>query len=137
MNHYRKTIKKYRERQKVSGCPFCSEETIKQSIAETPHAYIVPNLTQYDLWELHDVVDHLLVVPKRHVLSFAELDEKERLDIMNILAEYESQNYNIYARGEQFVKRSVAHQHTHLIKVSNKKPRMSLFLQKPYMLVKF
>lgn len=137
MNHYRKTIKKYRERQKTEGCPFCSEATLAGAIKETPHAYIIPNLTQYDLWELHDVTDHMLVIPKRHVKSLLELTEKERLEIMDIVANYEAQNYNVYARGVDFVKKSVGHQHTHLIKASNKKPRISLFLQKPYLLFKF
>ena len=137
MNHYRKTIKKYRARQRSAGCPFCDQATIAEDVHETNLVYVVPNLTQYDLWELHDVTDHLLVIPKRHVKSLSELTDAERLAIMNIIARYEAQGYNVYARGVNFVKKSVEHQHTHLIKVSNKKPRMSFFLQKPYLLFKF
>jgi len=55
---------------------------------------------------------------------------------MDKAAEYEAKGYNIYARGVGFVKRSVKHQHTHLIKVANKKPRFALFVQQPYYLLK-
>ena len=39
-------------------------------------AIIKANRVFYDVWELHDVTDHLLVVPKRHVHSLSELDEE-------------------------------------------------------------
>ena len=136
MNHYRKTIHKYRNRQKALGCPFCDQNTIAKATFENEFLYIVPNLTPYDLWELHDVEDHLLVIPKRHVKSLGELNNKERLAIMDMLADYEGQGYNIYARGVGFVKRSVTHQHTHLIKVGNQKPKIALFVKTPYYLFK-
>lgn len=129
-------MKRYRQRQRVEGCPFCNEATLKRAVEETTHAYVVPNLTQYDLWEAHNVTDHLLVIPKRHVTSLSELNEKERLEIMDIVARYEPQGYNVYARGVGFVNKSVEHQHTHLIKVTNKKPWLTLFLRKPYFLWK-
>lgn len=96
----------------------------------------MPNLTQYDLWELYDVEDHLLVIPKRHIETLKELTNNERLDIMDQVAEYEANGYNVYARGVGFARRSVNHQHTHLIKVTNKKPRLAVFLQYPYYLFK-
>jgi diadenosine tetraphosphate (Ap4A) HIT family hydrolase len=136
MNHYRKTIHKYKSRQKSEGCPFCAAATVSGAVFENDLIYIVPNLTQYDLWELHDVEDHLLVIPKRHVEALEDLTSAERLAIIDQAAEYEAKGYNIYARGTGFIKRSVKHQHTHLIKVSNKKPKFSLFLQSPYYLLK-
>ncbi len=136
MNHYRNTIHKYKSRQNVNGCPFCSASTLEKAVYEDNFVYVVPNLTQYDLWELHDVEDHLLVIPRRHVETLAELNDKERLAVFNQAANYELLGYNIYARGVGFVKRSVKHQHTHLIKVTNNKPRLALFLQSPYFLFK-
>ncbi|HSX29645.1 MAG TPA: hypothetical protein VLE73_03740 [Candidatus Saccharimonadales bacterium] len=136
MNHYRKTIHKYKSRQRSEGCPFCKPDVVAGGIFENEFVYIVPNLTQYDLWELHDVEDHLLLIPKRHVETLGELSNDEKLAVMDAAAEYEGKGYSIYARGVGFVKRSVKHQHTHLIKVSNKKPRLALFLQQPYFLFK-
>lgn len=136
MNHYRHTIKLYKQRQKSESCPFCKPETLKNAIFENDYAYIVPNLTRYDAWELHDVSEHLLLIPKRHIEALGELTPKERSGLIDIIAEHESKGYNIYARGVGFIKRSVSHQHTHLIKVNNKKPRAALFIQKPYLLLK-
>ncbi len=135
-NHYRKTIHDYRSRQKTTSCPFCSADTRAAAIFEDDNVYVVPNLTKYDLWELHDVTDHLLVIPKRHVKSMAELGQAERLSVMEVCAQYELNSYNIYARGNGFVKRSVDHQHTHLIKVDNKRPRLAMFSRTPYFLFK-
>ncbi|MGH7158140.1 MAG: HIT family protein [Candidatus Saccharimonadales bacterium] len=137
MHHYRKTVKKYWDRQKVSECPFCDSVTLGRAIKETKHAYIVFNLTFYDVWEGHDVSDHLLVVPKRHVKSMKELTEPERLDIIDLIADYESHDYSAYARGVGNVVRSVEHQHTHLIKIHHKRPKFSIYLRKPYFLIKF
>jgi len=137
LHHYRKTVKQYRKRQKVQECPFCNPETLNKAILTTEHSYIVSNLTQYDLWELYDVVDHLLVIPKRHVKSLKELHDAERLDIMNLAADYEEKGYNVYSRGVDVATRSVEHQHTHLIKLAHKRPRFAVYLHKPYFVVKW
>lgn len=137
MNHYRKTRKLYNTRLRVNSCPFCDPVTIKRQLEASDHNYIVANLTQYDMWEMLDVVEHLLVVPKRHVLSLNELTDEEKLDHMNIIAAYEAEGYNIYARSVSSSTRSVPHQHTHLIKASGKRAKAVLFLQKPYFLFKF
>lgn len=103
---------------------------------EDKHVYIVPNLTKYDLWELFDVKEHLLVIPKRHVETLADLKPAERTAVIDIVADYESRGYSIYARGVGFVNRSVKHQHTHLIKTTNKRPKLAVFFTKPYLLIK-
>src|SRR5882724_3879932 len=102
MNHYRKTVRRYRAR-KSQECPFCKSTTLAEAIFENEFIYIVPNLTKYDLWELHNVVDHLLIVPKRHVESLHELNPKERLAVIDAAADYEIKGYNVYARGVGFV----------------------------------
>ena len=134
--HYRKTHKKYKANNDKSRCPFCTPETVAKSVLTTELCYVVPNITKYDVWELHDVTDHLLILPKRHVTKLQELTDQERLDIMNIAAKYEAKGYNVYARGKNFVKRSQEHQHTHLIKATNKRPWIFFYLSKPYFVFK-
>ena len=136
MNHYRRTLKKYKERKSRSGCPFCDDQTIENAIFENELFYIVPNLTKYDLWELHNVEDHLLIIPKSHVEELVDLEDEARISIFNKIIDYEKKGYSFYARGVGFIKRSVKHQHTHLIKVNNKKPRVAFFLSFPYFLFK-
>ena len=135
MYHYRKTMQVYRRRKESAGCPFCNPKTLAKSVRETEHLYVVPNLTQYDLWELHKVTDHLLVVPKKHSEKLIELSSAARAGVMEVLAEYEAKGYNIYGRATTNARRSVAHQHIHLIKTAGKQANGAVFLKKPYFLV--
>jgi diadenosine tetraphosphate (Ap4A) HIT family hydrolase len=121
---------------RVDECPFCDPSTLAEAIYQNKHMYVVHNLTKYDLWELHEVTDHLMIIPKRHVESLQELSEKERLAIMETASEYEYKGYSIYARGVGSSARSVAHQHTHLIKTTGKKPLVSIYLRRPYLLLR-
>lgn len=136
MHHYRTTMKHYKQRHKDDGCPFCLPETLAKATYSDEYVYIVPNLTSYDLWEGHDVRDHLLIIPRRHVHSLDELSDSEKLAVMQQAAVYEKQGYNVYSRGVGAVTRSVKHQHTHLIKTSSVRPRLALFLRRPYLLFK-
>lgn len=137
MNHYRKTrVNHYLKHTKKPGCPFCRPETVSGAVSKNKLVMVIPNITFYDLWELYDVTDHLMVVPLRHIESLNDLTKEEKLAIMDVAAEYEEKGYSVYARGVGFVKRSQKHQHTHLIKAKNKKPRFALFIQKPYFLIK-
>lgn len=134
--HYRKTRKTYEQHKKKTGCPFCEAARREKIVYEDDLIFVVHNLTKYDLWELHNVHEHLLVIPKRHVESLNELTDTEKLALMNYIADYETRGYSVYARGVGFVRRSVMHQHTHLIKTDNKDPKFSLFIKKPYLLIK-
>lgn len=141
MYQYRKTHKKYLHHKQHDSihvnCTFCETITKEQLVSETEYTMVIPNRTFYDTWELHDVLDHLLVVPKHHVHSLNDLRDEELLDAMKICAKYEAKGYNVYARSSGSVRRSVSHQHTHLIKIDHKPPRISFFLHKPYLLIKF
>ena len=87
----------------------------------------------YDIWEFRNVTDHLMIIPRRHVGSLAELTATESKDIMNLFGEYEAMGYNVYARATDSVQRTVPlHQHTHLIKTTKRKARGGFYLEKPY-----
>lgn len=138
MYHYRKTRKVYKSFPKHPECEFCDYENIKPSLVEeTDHARIIKNRVFYDVWELRNVTEHLMVIPKRHAAKLADLNPDEKLDIMNVIARYEADEYNIYAREPASISRSVAHQHTHLIKTGKKLGRALFFTHKPYFFIKF
>jgi diadenosine tetraphosphate (Ap4A) HIT family hydrolase len=106
-------------------------------IEEHPHSRLIRNRFPYDIWEYHDVVDHLMVVPKRHVRSMSELTDTELAEIAKLLAKFEAKDYNVYARSIDSKHRTVvAHQHTHLIKLDDKSPKLAVFISKPYFLLK-
>lgn len=138
MHHYRKTWGKYKSHPKPVSCSFCDSTDMQPRIVhETDHCFVIPNRTSYDVWELRDVLDHLLVIPKQHVTNIQDLSNEARLDIMNVLAHYDAADYNIYARTTSNTNRSVPHQHTHLIKTNNAIGRGLLLVRKPYVLFKF
>lgn len=137
MFRYRKSYNAYKSIEKSDSCPFCRVVDKDLIRLETDLAYVMVNEFKYDLWEFRDVVEHLMVIPKRHVAGMGELSDEEQLAVMKMIASYEADNYNVYARGVASVQRSVPmHQHTHLIKTVNKQSRGGIFLRKPYYLKK-
>jgi len=138
MHHFRATIKLYRKRKKAGqGCPFCDRQQISKIVRETEHFLVIENLTKYDVFEFREVLEHLMIVPKRHVEDLSLLSRDEKVELIDLIADYEAKDFNVYARSARSVSRSIAHQHTHLIRTGTKLPRFALYNVKPYMLIKF
>ena len=139
MHHYRKTIKQYQafnqSDKAAMGCTFCREVNGPKVRHETATMFIIPNRVKYDMFEGRRVLDHLMVIPKRHLGSIDDFTNQEKIEQMTIAGEYEAEGYNVYARGRGSVSRSVDHQHTHLIKLSDKKPSFIFFAERPHILV--
>ena len=135
MFRYRRFHKQY-DNHIQQGCPFCQTYQEPKLIETTQHAQVVKNNFPYNLWEGKEVIEHLMILPKRHVPSLEYLHNDELLDIMQLIAKYEAANYNVYARGVTNNTRSVVHQHTHLIKISNTKAKFFFYLAKPYVVFK-
>jgi diadenosine tetraphosphate (Ap4A) HIT family hydrolase len=139
MLHYRKTIHTYRghnkkDTEKVS-CTFCDEVAGPRITSQNDTMFVLPNRVSYDMFEGRRVTDHLMVIPKRHVEAIADFSDQEKIDQMTIIGDYEAKGYNVYMRGVGTISRSVKHQHTHLIKLVDKKSRAVVFVQKPYILI--
>ena len=143
MRHFRKTLRDYAKLnsgdKKLDECTFCHEFKAKKDniVFENDTMFIIPNRVSYDMFEGQRVTDHYMVIPKRHVETLKDFTEQEKLDQMNVMADYEAQGYDIYARGVGNVARTVKHQHTHMIKGDNRSkwPRFMLFIGKPYWLI--
>lgn len=138
MYHFRKTRKRYNKHNKADknqgGCTFCNDDD-ERAIKSAKTMLVAPNRVKYDIFEGREVLDHLLIIPKRHVESLNDFTKEEKLEMMDIAGEYEAKGYNVYARGVGSSTRSVKHQHTHLIKIRNdKKPKIYLVIGKPYFL---
>lgn len=126
-HRYRKTIP-------ADGCQFCDFALGSEPIERTfQHFWVVQNLFPYHIWDSSQTAEHLLLVPKRHVDTLAHFTHDERVEYMAILAEYESNGFNIYSRSPGSGQKSVAHQHTHFIK-SGKPISSQLFINKPHIM---
>ena len=139
MHHYRKTKLTYnklnRSDKDVVDCGFCTSARNEQVIAENDTIFIVANRVSYDVFEGYRVLEHLLAIPKAHRTSLNDFTDAERLDMMRLVGQYEAEGYNVYSRGVNTAARSVAHQHTHLIKLSRQASSFMLFTKKPYLLI--
>ena len=115
------------------GCPFCEmTEGHPQYVRETNHLKVIRNRTPYSLWDGQGVLDHLMIVPVRHTGKLGDLGSEAAEEFIRLIDEYEEQGYNLYARSVTSVVRSVAHQHTHLIKLDGKKRTLLFMLRKPW-----
>lgn len=141
MYHFRSTRQRYKklnnQDKKANICSFPSCEGDSEPITEENDTmYIIKNRVTYDIFEGRRVLDHLMVVPRRHIETLADFTQQEQLDHMEMLSRYEKAGYNVYARGVGSVTRSVKHQHTHLIKTSNELPKGIFYIRKPYFLLR-
>ena len=141
MYHYRKTRKNYETKVKHdrisdTSCTFCRHSTLEKIIDQNDSMFVVANRVSYDVFEGKGVLEHLLMVPRRHVESLDELTDREKLDAMTMIGQYESNGYSVYARAVGSTTRSVAHQHTHFIKQEASQARIMLYMKKPYTLIK-
>jgi diadenosine tetraphosphate (Ap4A) HIT family hydrolase len=118
-----------------SECTFCREDTQTSVLRQADTMFVIPNRVSYDMFEGRKVIDHVMVIPKRHLESIELFNDTEKIEAMSIIGEYEARGYNVYARGVGSVSRSVKHQHTHLIKLTDKPSRLIIYARKPYILL--
>lgn len=136
----RKNEKKYKQytKQRRNDCDFCDFTSgSSQVVKEYKDFWIVTNMFAYDIWDGLDVVDHLMVIPKRHVDSLGHFSPAESKEFLTLLSQYEAEGYSVYARSAQNISKSVTHQHTHLIKLGTKKARALVYVHKPHVLKYF
>lgn len=136
MYRYRKHMGNFWDQKEQPGCALCDPTQLK-IIKEYRHSWLVHNRYPYDLWEGRAVMEHLMVLPKRHLAGFGQFTRDEKHEILDLIAEYEADGFDIYARSVHSTERSVGlHQHTHLIKVRPQPPKFIMYLARPYLLLK-
>ncbi|WP_147535510.1 HIT family protein [Bacillus marasmi] len=96
------------------SCPFCCEKIEK--IIENELAFAI-----YDQYPVNE--GHLLIIPKRHVSSYFETSNEERLAMNELLEDgrhvlektYAPQGYNIGINCGEAAGQTIFHVHVHLI----------------------
>lgn len=126
---------RYIKQHKPEGCDFCAFEKGEPPVLKDAGAFwLVDNVFGYAVWDGCRVEKHLMLVPKRHVHTLADLTKTEKNRLAELLAEYETDGYSIYARAPQNITKSVAHQHTHLVKLAPRRTPFMIYLRKPHLL---
>ena len=97
-----------------NDCPFCNHIEEQDIVQKTEKFIVIKNKYPYAKTE-----DHLLIIPKRHIRTWEELDITELNEIKDIISSYLDKGYLLLWR--QFVKKwfrnhaSIWHLHIHLI----------------------
>lgn len=99
--------------QTITNCPFCEGED--RIFIDRKSAFLTYAKAPYH-------PDHLLVIPKRHVVSLFDLTEEEDMDIdelielgSSLLKKLDYINFSILVREGTNVNKSIPHLHYHLI----------------------
>lgn len=116
-------------------CTLCDTTKLAEIIHEGSTMRVVRNRMPYDIFEDLRVNDHLMIVPKQHRTSFGEFTTDEKIEYIDLVAEYEGNFYNIYTRSRGTVTRSVTHLHTHLIQTKGQRLRAIVYINKPYLVL--
>lgn len=124
---------RYRKTLKGGECSFCELTKQRSLIRETKHFCVVKNIFPYSLWDYCRVTDHVMIVPKRHIVTLAKLTDGEKAEYVDLVQSLEESGYNIYARPADSNIKTVPHLHTHGIKTDNRRVRLLLFLSRPYL----
>ena len=123
---------KYRDTLKADECQFCTVPK-RQIVESSKELLVIQNIFPYELWDSCEVLDHLMIVPRRHIVSKSDYSQVEREQFMDVICDYEKNGYSLYSRGHNSIMKSVLHQHSHLIKLDNSARVSHLFFnQEPY-----
>jgi len=127
----KKHIKQYKHHMSeliIGACQFCDHKVTDNSfVTETKSFKIIRNIFPYKTWDLQDVNDHLLIIPKKHTDTLNDFTANEAIEYVALLGSYESRGYNVYSRSPGSGMKSVVHQHTHLIKTNGKTKRVIIY----------
>lgn len=116
-----------------AGCAFCPIKKGDNQFVEGTNSFkIIRNIFAYSLWDGQKVTDHMMITPKKHTDSLANMKPAEKIEYVNIVEKYEKLGYNIYSRAPSSAIKSIVHQHTHLIKTEGDSKKFVMLLRKPY-----
>lgn len=113
-------------------CPFCGEENELDVIERGALFSVTRARFEYDTWDDIVVDEHLMLVPNRHVVLLGGLTDEERAEFLRQVSDFEARGYSVYARAPHDPTRTIAHQHTHLIKLGGNRIRAKLYVRKPH-----
>lgn len=123
--------RKWKQKVKASHCIFCDPPRYK-IVQELKRFYILKNDFPYAIWDYRKVIDHVMMVPKKHVNKISKLSADSKEEYINTLSEFEENGYNLYTRTDSNKSKSVEHFHTHLIKTGGQPFASMVYQREPY-----
>ncbi len=72
-----------------------------------PHTLVVKNQFGYNVWDGCEVLEHLMIIPKKHRDTLASFTKQELDEWVKTCAEYELKGYSLYTRSQDNITRSI------------------------------
>lgn len=130
-----RTYKKHLSKNNKNSCDFCDiDKDSDQFIEDNSSFKLIKNIFPYSLWDGLRVKDHLLIVPKKHTDTLSNLSPEESKDFVELMSKYEIKGYNVYARAPGSIRKTIIHQHTHLIKTDKMVKNVIFTVHRPFYL---
>jgi diadenosine tetraphosphate (Ap4A) HIT family hydrolase len=127
------TYKNYLRTIDRNACQFCDiDENSPQLLKDYKYHRVIKNIFGYSIWDGQKVVDHLMIIPKRHTDNLSQKSDQEKIEYVDLVRKYESRGYNTYSRAPSSAVKSVIHQHTHLIKTIGQSKNFVFMMRKPF-----
>lgn len=137
-NRSRHKQRAYNDHRMETGgvCEFCEfSPKTPHYIESNKYFWVVENLWGYDIWDDMHVDNHLMIVPKRHIVGLHEFHKQEVELFFKLVRKYEKKGYSLYARAPSDPQKSVIHQHTHLIRLGETRTKFKLHIRRPHVLI--
>lgn len=97
-------------------CPLCNEIGVREIVEDHEAVRVIKNDFPYEVFTGVPVLDHLLILPARHVRQISDLTVEESVMYWQICARYGDEGYTMLTQATRGGLRSVKdHVHTHLI----------------------
>jgi hypothetical protein len=106
----------------IEDCVFCRKNYLVDRAVTRPdgHFVIIDALAAYDYWYTKKVKHHLMIVPKRHISSLYNMNQKESQQYLEIAKFYDRKEYDIFVRSQHSEVKSITRLHIHCIKTEIK-----------------
>lgn len=116
---------KSRKVSKITDCVFCDQENMVLRNLDNNLKYVrlIRPTAPYDYWDEREVLDHLMIIPIRHLSYISEFDDKETKEYFSLIGKYFQPQYSVFARSYGSV---ADHLHIHIFKVSKHRLEVSV-----------
>jgi len=93
-----------------TDCIFCDyTNTDTCFISETKSFKTLKNLFPYTHWDGQGVLDHIMIVPKKHTDTLSDFTSHEAIEYVELISSYELKGYIVYSRAPTSNRKTVVH----------------------------
>lgn len=125
---------KYRQSAVFQDCVFCASQELEVT-KEYQYFRLTPSKFKYEIWDDHLVEEHLLLVPKRHLIQLNDFSADEKAEYLTLVGQFEADGYSFYSRAPSDTARSVTHFHTHFLRMSPEAIGSMVYVNKPHIML--